>query len=220
MDAMITDTPLVVQNELGSLIREQGIKMVGFADLGPLTAYPMGVPAVNQGFVDKYPHAVLMGIPLDVPHKNASGRQASLFLEGAAIQVLEYLGKQKFSALIVHTDDELDPVERRGLVSLKALARMAGIGWQGRSLLIMSPEFGAIHRIIAVLTDMPVGLNEPVDNLCQDCSLCVDHCPQSALTWVGFEDHPEKRSDVLDVELCLGDDGCRVCMEVCPYAKK
>jgi hypothetical protein len=42
-------------------------------------------------------------------------------------------------------------------------------------------------------------------------------CPTHALTSVKFNDHPEHREDVLDVQRCLGDDSCPVCIKVCPF---
>jgi len=99
------------------------------------------------------------------------------------------------------------------------LAKGAGLGWQGRSLLIVSPEYGPIHRLVAVLTDMPLEPDQPIANRCEECSLCVDKCPEGALTLRQFEDHPESREDVLDVEACRGDYGCKVCMVVCPWTE-
>ena len=121
--------------------------------------------------------------------------------------------------LIVHTEDEFDPTNRIGLMSLKVLAKAAGLGWQGRSLLIVSPRYGPIHRWIAILTNMDLHDDEPIPNQCGDCSLCIDKCPQGVLTLAPFDDHPERREDVLDIGLCKGDDGCRVCLVVCPWAK-
>jgi epoxyqueuosine reductase QueG len=59
-----------------------------------------------------------------------------------------------------------------------------------------------------------------MQNQCEFCTLCVDKCPQKALTAVSFEDHPEHREDVLNVETCKGDYGCKVCIVVCPWAQQ
>ena len=115
------------------------------------------------------------------------------------------------ASLIVYAEDEFDPIGQVGLMSLKALARVAGLGWQGRPLLIVSPEYSPLHRLIAVLTDMPLRADQPLANRCGNCSLYVDKCPRDALTLVPFEDHPARREDILDIELCLGDEGGKVC---------
>ena len=111
-------------------------------------------------------------------------------------------------------------MKRLGLISLKALAKGAGLGWQGRSLLIISPEIGPIYRCIGVLTDMELARDESMTNRCGDCTLCVDRCPQHALKLVQFDDHPAHREDVLDVAACRGDKGCNVCLAVCPWVSK
>ena len=104
-----------------------------------------------------------------------------------------------------------------GLLSLKALARAAGVGWQGRSLLVVSPGYGPLHRLGAVLTDMELQPDQPMENRCGDCSLCVENCPTCALTLAKFNDHPQQREEVLELYKCLGDNGCMICIESCPW---
>lgn len=97
---------------------------------------------------------------------------------------------------------------------LKALVR-----GQGRSLLIVSPTYGPVHRWIAVLTDMKLPGAAVVANQCGDCALRVEECPAGALKLVDFNDHPAYREDVLDIDLCRGDDGCVECITVCPWRR-
>jgi epoxyqueuosine reductase len=132
---------------------------------------------------------------------------------------MTYLEQRGEPALVIHTEDEFDPRQRIGLLSLKVLAKGAGLGWQGRSLLIVNPEYGPVHRWIAVLTNMELQADRPIPNRCGECSVCVDKCPKGALTLVSFDDHPDRREDVLDIQACLGDEGCTVCLVVCPWAK-
>jgi len=44
-------------------------------------------------------------------------------------------------------------------------------------------------------------------------------CPKGALTLVPFDGHPDRREGVLDIQACLGDEGCKVCLVVCPWTK-
>jgi epoxyqueuosine reductase QueG len=132
---------------------------------------------------------------------------------------MEYLEDKGYRQLIIHTEDEFDPIKRLGFMSLKLLAKTAGLGWQGRSLLIISPEYGPLHRLVAILTDLPLQTNQTIKNGCSDCRKCIDACPQNALTFVAFEDHPSSREDVLDIKTCLGDNGCLVCILSCPWLK-
>lgn len=221
MDARKNQSNLISleTQRIKNLVRGNGIDLVGVANLHQLEGMPTGIHANSSFIYDNFRFAIVLGAQLDKLGRNASGAEVSLFMEKAALEVMEYLEQKGFPGLIIHTEDEYDPNERLGLLSLKVLAKGAGLGWQGRSLLIISPEFGSVHRWIAVLTGMDLETDVPIPNQCGDCFLCVDKCPAEALTLVDFDDHPPNRADVLDIQKCLGDDGCTVCLVVCPWAK-
>jgi epoxyqueuosine reductase len=204
--------------ELKSFVRGLGLDLVGIADLHSLKGMHLGIPSDAAPFLSHYHCAIVMGAQLGKLGKSASGTEVSLFLERVAMAVVDRLERKGRRVLTVHTEDEFDPVNRLGLMSLKMLAKAAGLGWQGRSLLIVSPLYGPIHRWIGVLTDMKMRGDTAIPNQCGDCTLCVEKCPVGALNPVEFDDHPACREDVLDIKLCKGDDGCAVCLTVCPWA--
>ena len=204
---------------LKSFVMGLGVDIVGIADLHALKGLPIGIPSDAALFLRHYHCAIVMGAQLGKLGKSASGTEVSLFLESAALEVVDRLERMGRSVLTVHTEDEFDPVNRMGLMSLKVLAKAAGLGWQGRSLLIVSPQYGPIHRWIGVLTDMKLPGGTPIPNQCGDCALCVEECPAGALNLATFDDHPACREDVLDIGLCKGDDGCIECLTVCPWAQ-
>jgi epoxyqueuosine reductase len=137
----------------------------------------------------------------------------------SGIDVFTYLEEKRYPGLIIHTEDEFYPFHRMGLLSVKGLAKGASLGWQGRSLLIIFPEYGPVHHWMAVLTDMDIQADEPIPNRCGQCSLCIDKCPKGALTLAHFDGQPECRADVLDIQAYLGDEGCKVCLAVCSWTK-
>ncbi len=205
---------------LKAFIKKSGVDIVGIADMKKLSNLRLGIPMSISYLISKFPYAIVLGAQLGKLGKKAKGDDVALFLEKVALDLWDYLDQQGYHALTIHTDDEFDPVQRLGLMSLKALARMAGLGWQGRSLLIVSPEYGPLHRLIAVLTDMPLIADDPLPNHCGDCSLCVDYCPPKSLSLILFDDRPESREQVLDIVTCRGDEACMICLKVCPWAKK
>jgi epoxyqueuosine reductase len=204
--------------ELKSFVKRLGVDLVGIADLHSLQGMPLGIPSDAASFLSHYHCAIVMGAQLGKLGKSVSGTEASLFLERVALAVVDRLEQNGRRVLTVHTEDEFDPVNRAGLMSLKVLAKTAGLGWQGRSLLIVSPQYGPVHRWIGVLTDMELQGGTAIPNQCGDCTLCVEKCPAGALNLVEFDDHPACREDVLDIGLCKGDDGCIVCLTACPWA--
>ncbi len=205
-----------IKEEIRELARGQGVELMGVADMAPFLAPGADIPKGTRRFLKPYSRAVVFGVPWGVD----SGRELlRTKLEPLAFSVNCILWDNGLTALTVHGDDEFDPRERRGLISLKALAGQAGLGWQGRSLLIINPDHGPLHRLIAVMTDLELEPDGPVRNRCGGCSACVDACPQKALTMVRFEDRPTNRRDILEVSRCIGNDTCPHCIEACPWLK-
>jgi epoxyqueuosine reductase len=205
---------------LRAFLRQSNVDIMGIADMKRVKGLTLGIPLDVEHFISKFPFAIVLGAQLGKLGKRAKGDEVALFLEKAALDLWDYLDQEGYHALTIHTDDEFDPGRRLGLMSLKVLAKTAGLGWQGRSLLIVSPEYGPLHRLIAVLTDMPLIPDEPIPSQCGDCSLCVDYCPPKSLTLVRFEDRPQSREQVLDIRTCRGDEACLVCLQVCPWARR
>ncbi len=197
-----------------------GIDIVGIAELTKLDNIPVGLNIDLSDLFKKYHYAIVIGAQYGKISRRASGDETALHLEKIAYDVMGYLEEKKYQYLVIHPEDEYDPDNRMGLLSLKILAKQAGIGWQGKSLLIVSPEYGPVHRLIAILTNMDLIPDEPINNLCDDCTICIDKCPKKSLTECKFDDHPNSREDILDVGTCLGDNGCMVCILKCPYLKK
>ncbi len=205
---------------LRKLIRKLEIDIYGVADMHLLIEMETGLPVDLKKFTKMFPFAIVLGVQYGKLGRKASGTESSLFLEDAAFSIMSYLENKDYKQLIIHVEDEFDPINRLGFMSLKILAKTAGLGWQGRSLLTISPEYGPLHRLIAILTNMPLQINHPIKNECGDCRKCIEACPKNALTFVAFNDHPSNREDVLDIKNCLGDNGCIACILACPWLKK
>lgn len=211
---------IIETENLRKYIKKLDIDAYGVADIHLLKEMETGIPIELKKFLDVFPYAIVLGAQYGKLGKKAFGGKTALFLEEAAFSIMEYLENKGNRQLIIHTEDEFDPINRLGFMSLKLLAKTAGLGWQGRSLLIISPKYGPLHRLIAILTDLPLQVNQVIKNECGNCRKCIEACPQNALTFVAFNDHPSRREDVLDIKTCLGDNGCLVCILSCPWLKK
>ncbi|MFX0082735.1 MAG: 4Fe-4S binding protein [Candidatus Hodarchaeota archaeon] len=214
------DQEILETENLRKYIKNLEIDIYGIGDMKLLTAMETGIPTDLKKFINMFPYAIVLGAQYGKLGKKASGGKTALFLEEAALSIMEYLEDKGYRQLIIHTEDEFDPINRKGFMSLKLLAKTAGLGWQGRSLLIISPDYGPLHRLIAILTDLPLQTNQVIKNICGNCRKCIEACPQNALTFVAFDDHPSCREDVLDIKSCLGDNGCLLCLLSCPWLKK
>lgn len=106
----------------------------------------------------------------------------------------------------------------RSIISLKHAAQAAGLGTIGRHSLLITPEFGSMIWLGAILCQQelePDALKEPI---CNNCNLCVEACPVNAL------DNQEVKQQVC-WGFAFGDDqnsktwriSCHKCRDVCPY---
>lgn len=106
----------------------------------------------------------------------------------------------------------------RSIVSQKHAAQAAGLGTIGRHSLLITPEFGSMVWLGAVLCAEafePDALKEPI---CNHCNLCVEICPVHALN-----DAQVNQQACWDN--AFGEDerthawriACHKCRDVCPY---
>ena len=108
-------------------------------------------------------------------------------------------------------------------------AHLAGLGWIGKSCLLVTPEAGPRVRWTTVLTDAPLKAGTPMEMRCGDCHECVDICPVKAFTGRNFiESEPrEARYDarrcekyLKGLEASTGYGVCGMCLYICPHGKK
>lgn len=106
----------------------------------------------------------------------------------------------------------------RSIISQKHAAQAAGLGTIGRHSLLITPEFGSMVWLGAVLCSEEFEADELKEPICNNCNLCVEACPVRAL-------------DALEVnqqacwDYAFGDDeekqmwriSCHKCRDICPY---
>jgi epoxyqueuosine reductase QueG len=110
----------------------------------------------------------------------------------------------------------------------KMAARLSGLGWIGKSCLLVTPEVGPRAAWEAVLTDAPIRPTtaKPMERQCGDCRRCQDICPAKAIPGTDFaEDQPLAAR--FKAELCekhrqsfgniFTDGACGLCLKVCPF---
>lgn len=125
----------------------------------------------------------------------------------------------------------VDRAKLSGVFSHKLAAHLAGLGWIGKSCMLITPEHGP--RVVwgTVLTDAPLAATgTSLAPRCGSCRACVDICPAHAYTGRDFApaEPREARYDVLACSRYIqsipsaGPEGktCGLCLQACPRGRR
>lgn len=114
-------------------------------------------------------------------------------------------------------------------ILLPPLLLAAGIGEVSRAGIILNPYLGLAYKAAAILTDMPIVADKPVDfglqSFCRDCKICAENCPCKAISigdkvlYNGYETWK------LNTKRCASFNFtnkhgtmCNRCVKVCPWS--
>lgn len=120
------------------------------------------------------------------------------------------------------------PYVDTGPVLEKPVAEAAGLGWQGKSTILLHRKFGTWLFIGEVLTSLKIEPDPPGRDHCGTCTLCIGACPTQAITgpyqldarrciaYLTIEHHG---AIPLEWRRPIGDHlfGCDDCLDVCPW---
>jgi len=130
-------------------------------------------------------------------------------------------------ALLVD-DDAPDGPDDPPIFASKTAATRAGLGWIGKTALLVTPEWGPAVRLGTVFTDAALTAGEPVEAArCGSCRACVDACPAGAGRDVDWR--PGMALGLLfDAAACDRhqqrypefDTICGACTWACPYTRR
>jgi epoxyqueuosine reductase len=112
----------------------------------------------------------------------------------------------------------------------KAWAVRAGLGWIGKHTNLITPEYGSWVFIGELLLNVDLEYDQqPVEDHCGTCTLCIDACPTQAITEPYVVDSTkcisyatiELRDDEIPTEVSEKLEGwfygCDICQDVCPW---
>jgi len=228
--------------KLETLAKAQGAGLFGVADLTPAAEL-----ITQQGgeALGGFPRGISIGMPLsgqmvdiiahqDNPHYMKSYHHhvyqvINPRLDFAALNLAAALEAEGFRALPAAASLTTDGKLLKGLFTHKLAANLAGLGWIGKSCLLITPEYGPRVRFATILTNALLPAGTPLENRCGDCKACIKICPPGALTGRPFNtDEPrEKRFDAhkcdrhrTEKEKATGSLTCGLCVYICPHGKQ
>jgi len=220
-----------------------GADYFGVADLSPAHSFILaqGGPSVAQyeravSLGIALPHSIVDRLPQRTQRAVAVEYRAHAYdvinqrLDLVASRVSGLLQSQGYDALPIPASKRVDDERLCGEFSHKLAAHLAGLGWIGKSCLLITPGAGPRVRWTTVLTDAPlVETGEAMDERCGDCKQCVEICPVKAFAGRAFRTD-EPREVRYDASKCAGYFAemkeqdpeaavCGMCLYVCPYGR-
>ena len=230
----------MISQDVKEFARACGADLVGIADLSLLE----GIETEPADLLEGYSTAVSMAVRLadgimdtivdrPTPIYQQHYLKVNALLDDIAVRVSQLIQQEGGKALPIPASQLLDTERWRSYISHKAVALAAGLGWQGKSLLLVSRDYGPRVRLVTVLTDLPLEADKPVKNLCAKCTECTDACPAQAIKNVNTTSHYASRNEALHFDRCMDKVSkehtqlpfidspiCGVCIKVCPWGRK
>src|SRR6266700_3960012 len=107
-------------------------------------------------------------------------------------------------------------------------AATAGIGWHGKSTMLLNREFGTWFFLAEILTTLEFAPDTARKNYCGRCTRCIDACPTGAITaphqvdarrCISYLTIELKGSIPIELRPLIGDRiyGCDDCLDACPW---
>jgi epoxyqueuosine reductase QueG len=206
-------------DEVKALARKLGAPLVGIAQVTDDALYVGRNPGLR--------YAIVLGMPMDwgemqhAPQARAAAEVMRTYrrIATVSIRLAERIRAMGWPARAYGNPNSTD-------ILLIPLAVRAGLGELGKHGSMIGTEHGSNFRLAAVLTDLPLALDRPVDigvdDLCSACRRCVDDCPPRAI----FEEKQLVRGErkwYVDFDKCIPyfvkTCGCAICIEVCPWSE-
>lgn len=107
-------------------------------------------------------------------------------------------------------------------------AAAAGIGWHGKSTMLIDEKLGTWFFLAEILTTLELPADEPTRDRCGTCERCITACPTGAITaphkldarrCISYLTIELKNAIPLELRPLIGDRifGCDDCLDACPW---
>jgi epoxyqueuosine reductase QueG len=233
-----------INEHIRNVAEQAGVNYYGVADLTLAHDY------IREQFGEaaaSYPRGIVFGIAMPhalvnlLPRRTETPGYAVMYrhhsytvinerLDLLSSRLFGVLQQEGHQVLPVTASDKFNPQQAIAFFSHKLAAHLAGLGWIGKSCMLITPQAGPRVRWATVLTDAPLApTGTPLAERCGTCHQCVDICPAKAYTGRNFrEDEPrEARYDAFacrevlqGANAELGVPVCGMCVYICPHGRK
>jgi epoxyqueuosine reductase QueG len=223
-----------LNSQLEQTLLNSGADLVGFADVSSLPADMTGdLPQAVSIAVRLDPAAVREITNGPTPRYFAEYNRLNALLAQLCDHAAAILGNAGHQADPIHpTTEHFDPVTLSIRVQHKTIATRAGLGWIGKSALLITKPYGPAVRFASVLTDANLNTGTPTDtSSCGSCRCCVDRCPARAIVGQNWKlGTPREaiyhaaacRATARELSNQQGFEAtiCGLCINACPYTQR
>jgi len=173
---------------------------------------------------------IVVGLNYYQPHPPAGYRIAKYAL-GADYHDLILARLKQLCEVMASLGGAQKPYVDTGPVLEKPVAAAAGLGWQGKSTILIHRAAGTWLFLGVILTTLELeATSDREPDRCGSCTRCLDACPTAAIVAPYRLDARKclayltiEHKDAIPVEFreALGDRvfGCDDCLDVCPWNK-
>ncbi|MGF9977590.1 tRNA epoxyqueuosine(34) reductase QueG [Viridibacillus arvi] len=166
--------------------------------------------------------------------KGKRGERRGIFCRASWGMDYHTVLREKLALLEAFLQEKVPRAKMRSMVdtgelSDRAVAERAGIGWSAKNCSIITPEFGSYVYLGEMITNIPFAPDEPINDQCGDCTLCIDVCPTGAIVQAGQLNSSRCVAFLTQTKGFLPDEfrtkignriyGCDTCQTVCPKNK-
>jgi epoxyqueuosine reductase len=159
--------------------------------------------------------------------------------EGARGRIARYAWGDDYHDVIAEKLDKIDIFLREfggqqkcyvdtGPILERDHAAQAGIGWHGKSTMLIDEKLGTWFFLAEILTTVELPPDEPARDRCGTCERCINACPTGAITaphkldarrCISYLTIELKSSIPLELRPLIGDRifGCDDCLDACPW---
>jgi epoxyqueuosine reductase QueG len=208
-----------VKQEIIDFFKNQNIKIIGFGQI------PRNIEKFE--ILTDYPRVIVFGYSISKEvletikdHPTLIYKQhyktVNWLLDQAAYHLVQFIEDRGARAIAIPASQTVDWQNQKGHISHKLLAVESGLGFIGKSGLVVSPQYGARVRYVSALTDLEFEPDKKIIGDCGNCKKCINACPAGAISEQG-----------VDLKKCLvklkefarmpgiGQYICGVCVKVC-----
>jgi len=173
---------------------------------------------------------VVVGLNYYQPHPPAGYRIAKYAL-GADYHDVIMARLKELCAVMASLGGEQKPYVDTGPVLEKPVAAAAGLGWQGKSTILIHRGAGTWLFLGVILTTLELEATTAKEpDRCGSCTRCIDACPTAAIIapyqmdarkCLAYLTIEHKGAIPVEYREALGDRvfGCDDCLDVCPWNK-